>query len=812
MDNTSTLPPPPSTWAAPRYVPTDVCDPARENLDRAARSIVSEPRVDAGPALSATRWDHSTKPKYMDRVDARFALTSTEKAILRRNGFVVPARLEQRGYAHALHDLYQSQLPIYVSADAILHSVFKSNDAILEQIEGDLTTRMAALLEKMHGALPSAAKDAYPSDVARDLDVYLTVARSLLSEEPVKSVLGVDAEAEQLVRSAKAGSGGLVTLTLFGRSRVVDFSQYAPRGHYAKSEPQRRYFQSSMWLSRLEMNLVSRASRSSQPGITPNPEETPREAVDALAIADLAERASVLDALDALDNAWTQFAGRRKDVSIRDLLALRKKAGITTLSVPDSAERLKTAIGSGFARTTRVHYMPQGSTPLPVIATMLGPRIVPDSQAETDLVHATVPGRYKPSFADVAFMMGHERAKTWLAPDLAAFPGLGAKLEKGRAILAAAAPADLYSAWLASIAALAVTPAGLVPSYMKTDAFKDLRVNSTVAAYGQLRHNYVLIAGQTYDEGGCEVPDGFVEPALGVYEGLLTYAKRGADATKALGAPKETAEYFARLDATLRVLVAISKDELAGRPLSEEERRWMSMVVEIVPPSSDGPGRFDGWYFDLFPSSEDAFTSDAFIADWFTSSNLNAVVYAGATAPRLGLFVVDTGGEPRVMVGPVARAFEHVGKLDRRLADAAAAKLGDLREPWAQSYTAPAPPGVPLTMIDISGGADGQPAFALRSTGLLGPVTLDLLDHHRTTIASKVVTVGTGWTRARFVRRPSEDARQSELYPEVVRVRVGDFSREASTLYGTVNEAYGGMTPPSWEARSVLREKLDFPP
>ena len=67
------------------------------------------------------------------------------------------------------------------------------------------------------------------------------------------------------------------------------------------------------------------------------------------------------------------------------------------------------------------------------------------------------------------------------------------------------------------------------------------------------------------------------------------------------------------------------------------------MVVEIVPPSSDGPGRYDGWYFDLFPRSGDAFTEHAFVADWFTSSNANAVVYAGATAPRLGLFVVDTG-------------------------------------------------------------------------------------------------------------------------------------------------------------------------
>ena len=49
-------------------------------------------------------------------------------------------------------------------------------------------------------------------------------------------------------------------------------------------------------------------------------------------------------------------------------------------------------------------------------------------------------------------------------------------------------------------------------------------MNTAVAAYGQLRHNYVLIAGQAYDEGGCEIPDGYVEPNVPLYEDLLAYA------------------------------------------------------------------------------------------------------------------------------------------------------------------------------------------------------------------------------------------------------------------------------------------------
>jgi hypothetical protein len=780
-----------------RRDPTDLCEPVRENLDRAARAILAD-RNGTPPGARATPWDKVTPPMYMDIVDHRFALTTAEKRALAKNGFVVSPRLTQRSYAEAFHEIYRSQLPIYVSADAILHSVFKSNDVVLENVEMDLAPRLDALLGKMHGALAAAA-GAYPPEIAGDVDLYLTVARSLLAEETARSALGADAAAAPFIKSAREGSGGLANVTLFGRRRMVDFSQYTPRGHYAKSEPLQRYFRSSMWLSRLEMNLVSRASRSSEPGIVPNPDETPREAVVALAIADLAERAGVLDDLDVFDSTWAHFAGKREDVSIRALLALRAKAGITKLEVPDSAERLKAAIGAGFARTTRVHYMPQGSTPLPAIATMLGPRIVADAQAETSLVHARVANRSMPSFADVAFMLGHDRAKTWLASDLSAFPALAGELDAGRALLDATPPTDMYAAWLGAIRGLSAPALGVAPSYMKTTAFADLRVNGTVAAYGQLRHNYVLLAGQAYDEGGCEVPDGFVEPALAVYEGLVGYAHRGSEAMTRIGAPTSSAEYFARLETTMRVLVEMTKHELAGRALSEEEKRWLSMVVEIVPPSSDGPGSQDGWYFDLFPNTGDAFSDHAFVADWFTSSNANAVVYAGATAPRLGLFVVDTGGEPRVMAGPVARAFELVGKLDTRLKDADVAQLKGLREPWSASYSPPVPADPPLAVLGLTG-----TAYALRSNRALGPVTLEMLDHHRTKVGSKTAFVGPGWTKFDIPTKNDE-------FAEVVRVRFGDFSREISTLYGAANDAFGGMKPVPDDVVYPLREKLHPP-
>lgn len=782
-----------------RRDPSDLCEPVEENLARAEKAIVNEDRARVAPAASRA-WDRRAPPKYLDIVDRRFSLTTADKAMLAKNGFVVPARLAGRGFADALHDVYQSQLPIYVSSDAILHAIFKGNDVALSDGERTVLPRLEAALSAMHQKLREGPP--YPTEVREDLDIYLTVARTLLAD-PEK---GPDplAAAQPLIDRARAGNDGLQTMTLFGRSRVIDWSQYTPRGHYAGDEALERYFRGTMWLSRLEFNLVSRSSRSSQPGIIPDPTETPREAVSALALADLAERAGVLAELDRVEHMWTEFAGKREDVSLAALLQLRKRAGITDLKIPDSGEKLKAVIGQDFQRTARIHYMPQGSTTLPAIATMLGPRIVPDAQASTNIVHSAIRGRPMPSFADVAFMLGSDRAKTYLAPEFARYPSLEKALERGRADMRTIDRSSLYTAWLAAIRDISATPDGAVPSFTKTPAYADMKINSTVAAYGQLRHNYVLVAGQAYDEGGCEIPDGYVEPNLALYESLVTYAQRGISASRSMNASKETIDYFERLEKTLKVLVTVTKDELSGRPLSEEEKRWLSMTSEILPPSSDGPGSNDGWYFNLFPSSGDAFTEHAFVADWFSSSNASSVVYAGAREPRLGVFVVDVNGEPRAMVGPVARAFEHVGSLAGRLADKDAAHIGALREPWAASYTVPEPSFPPVTVISLYApyvAGENVRDFAVRGGRDVGPVTFELLDHHRTPIAKGTVSVRPTWKTIRIPLPPDQ-------YVSVIRVRSGESTREVRDAFGSFAEGFGGMKPPEWEEIERVRQKL----
>ncbi|MEA2749376.1 MAG: hypothetical protein QOI41_3519 [Myxococcales bacterium] len=780
-----------------RPTPTDekdLCEVADSNLTRSEKGIVAAAGA-GGPMARHGAWDHVTKPVRLDLLDRRYALTTREHALLGQNGFVVMERRAYSTYAWALHDVYQSQLPIYVSADAILHAVFASNDHLLASIEAaQLVPLLGRSLSAMHCALAEAATS-YPPEVARDLDLYLTVARSLLADAPVPSVLGTDAEASARIADAKKASG-IATVSMFGRDRRIDWSQYEPRGHYANAAPAEDaadgaasdaatgsfslspYFRAAMWLSRIEMNLVSRSSRSSSPTPLPDPRETPREAIDALALADLVERAHAADDVARLDRAWTLLAGRREDVTVADLSKLRSKARVTKIDL-GAFDALKGAIGNDFQRTARLHPMPEGSTVLPAITTLLGPRVVADAAAFRPLVNGEVPERYLVGPGDVAYVLGLDRGKTYLAADLVKFPALAQKLDVARGIVTSAPDAgDLYGAWLGALRGVSVPVAslGVVPSFMKTPAYDDLRLNTLIAGYGQIRHNYVLMAGQSYDEGGCRIPDGWVEPLPGVYEGIARYASRGAATLKELD-PKDAmggVGYFAQLETVANVLSVIAKHEVEGRALTEDEKRFLGMVVEMTPGGTGGPPTYTGWYFDIFRGrADEALATASFVADYHTSSYLDKVVYAGATGPRMGVFVVDAGGAPRVMVGPVARAYELTGTTAKRFNDATADASVDKHDPWAKTYTAEPPPVPGLSVAAFIPSEKRVVKMVLRAKTALPRVVIELTDHHGVPMSTT--------TRAVPAHGRVVVSLTPPRHAEGVRVRVGEYMIEGAT-------------------------------
>lgn len=751
----------------------DACFVSNDHIDATERQI----RLAAPHApTAASPWNRSDAPRYFDRVDAHLHLSTEESARLRSNGFVALGRHAHDSYALAFHEVFRQQLPVFISVDAILHAIFSAHGSMLQNIE--VTTLHPALrrmLTAMRRTL-AARRTQLPAETVADLDVYLTVAMRLFEEQdPPPPLIPANAETIDGLLS-KVEAATLARVTLFGRDRLIDFSQFTPRGHYSGEvrisdhlTSLSNYFRSVSWLSRLEFNLVSRDCRSSHPELPLDRSETPREAVAALALAELAEASGMLPTLARFEQTYATFGGRREDVSLPQILALARRGAFHARD-RGAFDRLRASIGNGYERRARTHPMPEGVTHLPVVTTMIGVRLVPDIETLEALVHDRVQDRTMLGFADVGYLLGHDRARAWLDADLQLFPTLAANLDAGRASLRADANrgGDLYRDWLRAVLAVAAPTRGTAPSFMRSEAWQDFRLNSALVGYAQIRHNYVLLAGEGYDAFGCEIPDGYVEPAVEVYDALLAFTRRARAMVPA------QASYFDRVRQVLSTLRGIAVTERAGRPLGEAQRRWLSMVAEYIPAGgysmeSGEPPKFTGWYFDLFPDRHiSAERSTAFIADYFTLTNTDTVRYLGAETTRLGVFVVDTNGSPRVMVGPVARGFETASPIATRLTDEQALEAPDRTAPWRASYMVE-DDRPPLVFERLYCSGEGL-AFTVSGAPVGAELSLTLLDHHGDPLSEmatrRVVGDQTVFSFAPTMPNRSESAHLSLRTPE----------------------------------------------
>lgn len=745
----------------------DRCFVAQSNIDDASRKVRATPRIAPdSPRTSGTSmppaptpapavqkpWDGKSPLQYASKVDAHLAMSEAERALLAKNGFVVLARKPVHSYVAAYHDVFQEQLPLYVTADSILHAIFRSEDALLEGIErAELRRSVSSLISRLRDALARTPHDRTGDDV----DLYLTVAAKLADTANPKvkrSTFGsVDSAADEIVQKIESDSGSIETLELYGRPRAIDFSKYVPVGHYAGFRPdevgdmgkpnapltQAQYFHVMTWLSRHEWNLVSRGCQSSTPvegRCSSSP--TPREVAAALRVAELVDRAGVRPTLDRIEAVYRTFGGVRDDVPVTSLRGLVPQ---TSSADPKAAETLATAIGDRFPRFAVTHPMPvfpgDHEGKLPAIATLVGARIAPDLDPVGQVMRGVYPQKLDANVFGA--LLGHDPSLRNGAPST----GMQAALSLAPALRTASAKGtSLYDTWMSAVLALGTTPEGTLPSFFKTPAHANLRMNSALVGYGQIRHNFVLMSGSSYDSYGCEIPDAYVEPHLATYEALLAYAERGLQ----LGASdRATREYFTNTANVLRVLTTIVRHELEGRKLTEDEVRYLGMITEYTPDGgyggdSHGPPKRTGWYYDLFTDrSKLAEMGSDFVGEVATNAHSNYVFMLGAEQARLGVFAVDTGGPPRLMVGPVAAGYEaHESLGNPRWSDALAAEKPHSAE-WAKSYTAPVPiePSVEGMVEHCE---DGTLRVFVRSTPSIAGSDLALTDHHGDAITARI--------------------------------------------------------------------------
>src|SRR3989339_834697 len=124
---------------------------------------------------------------FLHKIDSVYHLTPAEKSLLLKNGFVVTERQQTQTFFGQFWDIYNKDLPVFISTDAMLHVFHVSYDAILKDVESQfLIPKLKELLSGCHSKIKDL-DEKYGQNQAmkptlHDVDVYFTTARKLLGE------------------------------------------------------------------------------------------------------------------------------------------------------------------------------------------------------------------------------------------------------------------------------------------------------------------------------------------------------------------------------------------------------------------------------------------------------------------------------------------------------------------------------------------------------------------------------------------------------------------------------------------------------
>jgi hypothetical protein len=592
-------------------------------------------------------------------------------ATLGRTGFVIGTSRTAPSFPLGYSWIYAEHLPVFISADMVLEAVHRSYDDILTAIEQEvLEPRLRRMLAGMADRLGRGMLLDEP-EVAGDIHFFLSVARALLGAV-AKDAFGPEVEA---FVDAALVAGGEQEVLLFGTRRLIDFSQFTPRGHYTQDETLKRYFRAMIWLGRTDLRLIETLPDGSRTFRR-------RQVEIAYGLRALLDEQSFAD-FRAIDTAIGAFVGEHDDMTLTELDALSADLGIqgrAELARLDDATIAQAIVAGNYGEQRIASQIMRrsggGPSTLPLSASfaLLGQRYTPDSHVLSNVVFDRVPDRVVPDPLDVAFAALHnDQAVSLLAGELAGHDYAGA-LSQVRSLVDAH-PADhwqgsLYTSWLSALRALspsaqafAATPE--LPSVARSEAWGRRLLNTQLASWAELRRDSVLYVKQSYTSSVlCEFPDAYVDPYPDFFYGVAAFAERGQALVDELdwgdhSTGAKVAAYFASLGRITRLLGDMAGQELSGTPFDEEQMAFVNQAINVQQGCGGVVGH-SGWYSELFFDPMQAVELDPTIADVHTDiggdlpvSRPPSVLHVGTGLPRPIVLTVDSCNGPRAYAGYV---------------------------------------------------------------------------------------------------------------------------------------------------------------
>lgn len=675
---------------------------------RSLRVVLSAAALCAAAAggcdLSGTRQSPPQRPGSLtDR-----KLGADERDVLAGKGFVLSA-IEPVSFHQGYVDLYRAHEPVYFTADAVLHALHSSFDAILAEVEAEVLAReLQSVLDGLRAGL--AKRTGAPPGVRADLDVYLAVARSLLDGKPAPPVAGGDAASIQQLVGAVEKAGEPISLGLFGMSRPVDVSMMKPRGHYTRSAQLTSYFRAMMWLGTVDIRVAGK--EHGQWVVS-------RDALRAAALLQELATPQVLSSWRTIDRTTEAFVGPADSMSLPGLSRALATLGHPGTSLDSRADAdIVSALQPEARQRIRGGLVHEGDEPIAFL--LFGQRFVADSLVFTKTTYDAIPDeRLMPSPLDIgAAVLKNPVAEKLLAPELDRYKyrdQLHAAARENDALGPSVWEGNIYHGWLRALSRLSPDPVKdrALPPVFQTEAWQRRLLSTQLASWAELRHDTVLYAKQSYTVMlGCDYPDGYVDPYPEMWAELARLAARTKDLALALpfGEKKRLQErigkYFDHLGSVARRLGAMASLERESKPLGPDDVEFLKGAVAMRAENHVCYTAYEpeGWHADLYYDRDEILKREPIVSDVHTQPTdldgnlVGHVLHVGTGHPRQITVRIETDTGARVYRGLVASYFETVTRDFQRLND----------EEWRQKL-AKEPPEDPEWLRDVvvAGGPPG---------------------------------------------------------------------------------------------------------
>jgi len=588
------------------------------------------------------------------------------------NFAILPTNNEQLFNIYEEND-YQ-QMPNYITTDVFLQAYHMYFGYVLKSLEKHVFTERihnlnVAMYQKAMEISSSANNDEI-CNLAEFNATFFAIADKLLTNSQLPIPSQYQKVAEMEIENVMSEKERLSPMMMKGIT--FNYDLFKPRGHYTRSEEQKRYFRAMMWLQTFTFCIEKQES-----------------------VKQTAMMAYILNSIDkgvaeagvGVYKTLDFLMGEPDNVSVIEIadylsanpnIGLAKLADMSTLKGIDShlstifktRNRITSKISEAGCEN-KVNFMPQRYTPDGYVL----------SRTFDEKANSEVPfPRGLHVFSAFGIKAADEINETYYH-DAEGWSGFDKEMNNVKAKMAKFADWDksMYNKWMECLVQLQKKEKDY-PDYMKTACWERKDLNAALASWAELKHDAILYAEQPIcaecgdgEELPAPVVVGYIEPNLAFWNKMKDMLGLTRSLLKGNGLMTEDiSERTEQLEDYMDFCIKVSKKEIEGKALDEEEYweikamgsslEWFTLSVLDPDLQPDNWGLVEG-----------ADRSVAVVADVFTRNVLGCDkcgILTEATGNADAIYViVNIGGKIFLTRGATFSYYEFINPLDTRYTD-----------------------------------------------------------------------------------------------------------------------------------------------